>query len=178
MTIAVTPFDGLCGFRPLAEISHFLSTVPSLRKLIGDGSAKDFQSAVQGRETADSDEQMKKNKKALQTAFSTLMNCEKAKIAAAAKDLVQSAESEGENFAGGGGPSNGGKELADLVVRLNSQFEGDIGLFVLFFLNYVKLEIGEAMFLKADDIHAYLSGGRPISVLFQLLTEQVKLSHQ
>ena len=165
MTIAVTPFDGLCGFRPLAEISHFLSTVPSLRKLIGDGSAKDFQSAVQGQETADSEEQMKKNKKALQKAFSTLMNCEKANIAAAAKDLVQSAESEGENFAGGGGPSNGGKELADLVVRLNSQFEGDIGLFVLFFLNYVKLEIGEAMFLKADDIHAYLSGGAPISVL-------------
>ena len=31
---------------------------------------------------------------------------------------------------------------------------------MLFFLNYVKLEIGEAMFLKADDIHAYLSGGK------------------
>jgi mannose-6-phosphate isomerase len=31
-------------------------------------------------------------------------------------------------------------------------------LFVQFFLNYVKLEVGEAMFLKADDIHAYLSG--------------------
>lgn len=159
MTIAVTPFDGLCGFRPLAEISHFLSTVPSLRKLIGDGAAKEFQSAVQGQETSDSDDQIDKNKKALQAAFSTLMKSEKANITAAAKDLVASAESEGESFAGGGGPSNGGKELADLVVRLNSQFEGDIGLFVLFFLNYVKLEIGEAMFLKADDIHAYLSGG-------------------
>jgi len=51
-----------------------------------------------------------------------------------------------------------GKELADLVVRLDKQFPRDIGLFVLFFLNYVKLDIGEAMFLKADDIHAYLSG--------------------
>ena len=164
MTIAVTPFDGLCGFRPLAEISHFLSTVPSLRKLVGDGAAKDFQSAVQGQETSDSDDQVDENKKALQTAFSALMKSEKASITAAAKDLVSSAESEGENFAGGGGPSNGGKELADLVVRLNSQFEGDIGLFVLFFLNYVKLEIGEAMFLKADDIHAYLSGGTLILV--------------
>ena len=159
MTIAVTPFDGLCGFRPLAEISHFLSNVPSLRKLIGDGSAKEFISAVEGQETSDSDEQIEKNKKALQKAFSTLVNCEKANIQAAAKDLVKSAETDGESFAGGGGPSNGGKELADLVVRLNGQFEGDIGLFVLFFLNYVKLEVGEAMFLKADDIHAYLSGG-------------------
>jgi mannose-6-phosphate isomerase class I len=24
MTIAITPFEGVCGFRPLAEITHFL----------------------------------------------------------------------------------------------------------------------------------------------------------
>lgn len=162
MTIAVTPFDGLCGFRPLAEISHFLSTVPSLRKLVGDSAARDFESSVQGHETTDADEQIQKNKKALQAAFSALMKNEKSDIASAAKELIRSAETDSENFAGGGGPSNGGQELADLIVRLNSQFEGDIGLFVLFFLNYVKLEIGEAMFLKADDIHAYLSGGKSL----------------
>ena len=87
------------------------------------------------------------------------MNVEISAVATAARELIASAEADGESFAGKGGPSNGGQELANLVVRLNSQFEGDIGLFVLFFLNYVKLEIGEAMFLKADDIHAYLSGG-------------------
>ena len=159
MTIAVTPFDGLCGFRPLEEISHFLSTVPSLRSLIGDSAAKEFETTVSGHETAADEKDVEKNKKALQAAFSTLMKAEKSKIASAAKELVASAEKEAEKFAGGGGPSNGGKELADLVIRLNGQFEGDIGLFVLFFLNYVKLQVGEAMFLKADDIHAYLSGG-------------------
>ncbi|KAL9103024.1 MAG: hypothetical protein Q9163_001883 [Psora crenata] len=158
MTIAVTPFDGLCGFRPLQEISHFLSTVPPLRNIIGDSVARDFEDAIRGHETSDSEDDVKKNKKALQAAFSALMKTDKSTIASAAKDLVTVAEKDGENFAGGGGPSNGGKELADLVIRLNSQFEGDIGLFVLFFLNYVKLEVGEAMFLKADDIHAYLSG--------------------
>ena len=163
MTIAVTPFDGLCGFRPLQEITHFLSTVPSLRSLIGESAAKDFDNGVRGHETSDSEKDVEKNKKALQAAFSTLMKVDKFTVASAAKELVASAEKEGENFAGGGGPSNGGKELADLVIRLNGQFEGDIGLFVLFFLNYVKLEIGEAMFLKADDIHAYLSGGETIS---------------
>ena len=171
MTIAVTPFDGLCGFRPLKEVSHFLSTVPSLRSLIGDSAAKDFENAISGHETSDDEKDVEKNKKALQAAFSTLMKVEKSTVASAAKELVASAEKEGENFAGGGGPSNGGKELADLVIRLNSQFKGDIGLFVLFFLNYVKLEVGEAMFLKADDIHAYLSGGENIakSNLCQLL---------
>ena len=159
MTIAITPFDGLCGFRPLKEISHFLSTVPSLRKLIGESAAKDFESAISAHETSDSPKDLQKNKKALQAAFSALMTNDRSIVASAAKDLVASAKQDGGSFAGSGGPTNEGKELADLVVRLNSQFEGDIGLFVLFFLNYVKLEVGEAMFLKADDIHAYLSGG-------------------
>lgn len=159
MTIAVTPFDGLCGFRPLKEITHFLATVPSLRELVGEGAAKEFEEAVSGRETSGSAEETQRNKKALQAIFSALMTKDKSAVLAAAKELVASAEKEGENFAGGGGPANGGKELADLVIRLNGQFEGDIGLFVLFYLNYVKLEVGEAMFLKADDIHAYLSGG-------------------
>ena len=159
MTIAVTPFDGLCGFRPLVEISHFLSTVPSLRKLVGESAATKFETAVKGQETASSEQAVQSNKKALQTAFSALMNNDKTLVSSAAKELVTSAKADGENFAGGGGPSNDGQELAHLVIRLNSQFEGDIGLFVLFFLNYVKLEVGEAMFLKADDIHAYLSGG-------------------
>ena len=159
MTIAITPFDGLCGFRPLAEISHYLSHVPSLRKLVGESVANDFETTVKGNDTSEDAQVQEKNKNALKTAFSALMNSEKSDVATAAKELAASAKEEGESFAGDGGPSNEGKELADLVVRLNSQFEGDIGLFVLFFLNYVKLEIGEAMFLKADDIHAYLSGG-------------------
>lgn len=158
MTIAVTPFDGLCGFRPLAEIAHFFKTIPSLRKLVGEEEASNFENTIKGKETSDNAEDVKANKKALQSAFTKVMNADKDALATASKELIEAAQSEGSSFAGDGGPSNDGKELADLVVRLNSQFPGDIGLFVQFFLNYVKLEIGEAMFLKADDIHAYLSG--------------------
>lgn len=158
MTIAITPFDGLCGFRPLSEISHFFSTIPSLKGLVGEKEAQAYQTAVKGIETSDKKEDEEKNKKALQQAFGSLMNSKKEDVEAASKELVVSAKKEGASFAGGGLPSTSGQELADLVVRLNGQFPGDIGLFVLFFLNYVKLEVGEAMFLKADDIHAYLSG--------------------
>jgi mannose-6-phosphate isomerase len=158
MTIAVTPFDGLCGFRPLAEITHFLNTIPSFRNLVGEDEAKNFEQTVKGKETSSSEDEVAANKKALQSAFTKVMNADKDALASATKDLLQAANTEGASFAGEGGPSNGGKELADLVIRLDSQFPGDIGLFVQFFLNYVKLEIGEAMFLKADDIHAYLSG--------------------
>jgi len=151
MTIAVTHFDGLCGFRPLAELSHFLKNVSSLRELVGESKASEFEKTIEGGDES-------KFKNALQTAFTALMKNEKSAIESAAKKLVSAAETEGSSFAGGGVSATSGKELADLVVRLNKEFPGDVGLFVLFFLNYVKLEIGEAMFLKADDIHAYLSG--------------------
>ncbi|GAB7366531.1 hypothetical protein MBLNU230_g8519t1 [Neophaeotheca triangularis] len=158
MTIAITPFDGLCGFRPLAEVAHFLQHVPSLRHLVGEEAASEFEKTVKGQETTSDSNKTASNKKALQSAFASLMKSEASDIQAAAKQLLQQAKTEGDSFAGSGGPSNSGKELSDLMQRLDSQFPSDIGLFVSFFLNYVQLSIGEAMFLKADDIHAYLSG--------------------
>ena len=151
MTIAITDFEGLCGFRPLNEISHFLSAVPALRELIGEDEAKNFESTVKG-----SDESA--NKKALQSAFRKLMSSSKSDLESATKKLLSQAETEKDSFAGDGGPTNTGAELSELVTRLNGQFPNDIGLFVLFFLNYVTLSPGEAMFLRADDIHAYISG--------------------
>lgn len=159
MALALTPFEGLCGFRPLAEISHFLSSVDALRKIVGESAVKEFQEAIKNSESSDDLEDVKTNRKALRAVFSALMHYEKEQVISAAEELVASAKQEGEKFASGGGP-NDGQELAELVIKLNDQFPGDIGLFVLFFLNYVKLEPGEAMFLKADDIHAYISGGR------------------
>lgn len=169
MALAITPFDGLCGFRPLAEISHFLDSVPSLRSLVGEDEAKKFKETIKGQETTEDDSKTSENKKVLQAAFRGLMESNPEDIEKHAKDLIQQAKDEGDKFAGNGGPSNNGKELSDLMLRLQGQFPNDIGLFVSFFLNYVKLEVGEAMFLKADDIHAYLSGGNPSFLLYQLL---------
>lgn len=160
MTIAIAPFDGLCGFRPLAEVAHFLQHVPTLRQLVGEEAASRFEKTVQGQEDAEDASKVQENKKALQAAFASLMQSSSEDIAKAAPALIKQAKEEGAKFAGGGGPSTDGQELAELMVRLNSQFPDDIGLFVSFFLNYVKMEPGEAMFLKADDIHAYLSGGK------------------
>jgi mannose-6-phosphate isomerase len=158
MTIAVTAFDGLCGFRPLAEIAHFLKTIPSLRNLVEDAEASAFEASIKGQETSTDPVADSQNKKALQRVFAALMNATPEAIASGSKTLVESAEKEGDAFAAGGLPSTSGSTLSSLVQRLNSQFPNDIGLFVFFFLNYVTLSPGEAMFLKADDIHAYLSG--------------------
>ena len=49
--------------------------------------------------------------------------------------------------------------VKELVLRLEEQFPGDIGVFCVFMLNYVKLQPGDAIFLGAGEPHAYVSGG-------------------
>lgn len=158
MTIAVTDFEGLCGFRPLGEIAHFLSSVSALRELVGEDEAKSFIRTIRGQENDDSSESTAQNKRALQSAFAALMKSSPEAVAAAAGKLVADAEARGAEFADGGVDATSGATLSELITRLNKQFPDDIGLFVLFFLNYVQMSPGEAMFLKADDIHAYVSG--------------------
>ncbi|KAF1790632.1 Phosphomannose isomerase, type I, conserved site [Phytophthora cactorum] len=48
--------------------------------------------------------------------------------------------------------------LEKLVLRLDNEYPGDIGCFCPFLLNYITLEPGEAMFLGANEPHAYLFG--------------------
>ena len=48
--------------------------------------------------------------------------------------------------------------LGDLLHRLNKAYPGDVGCFVIYFLNRVLLKPGECMFLGANVPHAYLDG--------------------
>ena len=156
MTIAITPFEGLCGFRPLKEVSYFLKAVKSFRKLVGEDAAAQFEATVD-----DSSKSEAELKQALKDAFSSLMNAKEEDIKTAAEELLAQIKREDQSFAGGEStPTPGSKAFAELLPRLNGQFPNDIGLFVVFFLNYVELQPGEAMFLQADDIHAYISGGK------------------
>lgn len=153
MAIAITPFEGLCGFRPLGEVAHFLETVKPLRALVGEAEASQF---IQAAKEQGGDEASKK--KALQKAFGGLMSSSSDDIDREIASLVALAKSEGADFAAGGVPSTKGDVLVELVTRLHGQYGSDIGIFVLFFLNFVTLQPGEALFLVADDIHAYVSG--------------------
>ena len=51
-------------------------------------------------------------------------------------------------------------QCGELVMRLNSQFPGDVGCFCIYFLNHIVLQPGEAMFLGPNLPHAYLAGGK------------------
>ncbi|CAF4282829.1 unnamed protein product, partial [Adineta steineri] len=50
-------------------------------------------------------------------------------------------------------------ELSRLFERLNKQYPGgDVGLFSIYFFNYIILNPGDAILLKANIPHAYLHG--------------------
>ncbi|KAG8440299.1 hypothetical protein GDO86_006166 [Hymenochirus boettgeri] len=146
MAIALTTFRGLCGFRPITEIVAFLQAVPEFQALIGkeaaqqlEGIAKQFSSGIE-------------EQKALQSCFTSMMQSDKKKCAEQLNLFVQRVLQEAKSG------MDVSSYLGDLILTLYSQFPGDIGCFAIYFLNVVTLQPGEAMFLGANEPHAYLEG--------------------
>ena len=49
--------------------------------------------------------------------------------------------------------------LGRLFIRIYREFPDDVGCFIIYFLNHVVLEPGEAVYLAPNMPHAYLYGG-------------------
>lgn len=146
MAVALTSFEGFCGFRPVNEIAWFLDHVPEFAELVGEAAAAEFK---QHLHTAPHS--------ALHVLFGAVMAASELKIQQLAPRLAERAQREGANFAERA--PFGGKVLAELLVRVNAEFPQDVGLFCGgLMLNYVTLRPGEAMFLAAKVPHAYISG--------------------
>ncbi|XP_068881468.1 mannose-6-phosphate isomerase isoform X3 [Aphelocoma coerulescens] len=121
-----------------------MEDVPELRALIGEVAAEQL-------ERSGSDDPRGVSA-ALRVCFTRLMKSEKKFFVDQLNMLVRRISqevAEGKDTSG----SNG-----DLLLRLHSQYPGDIGCFTIYFLNLVRLEPGEAMFLGANEPHAYLHG--------------------
>jgi len=146
MAIALTPFSALCGFLPIDRIVSHLEVVPEFAGLIPLKVQQTFIAAASPHATST------EARNALRELFASLMTAEESRFVPALKTLV--------GRYGEGQVNETENGLADLVIRLNDQFPGDIGVFCPFVLNYVKLERGEAIFLGAGEPHAYVSGGR------------------
>ncbi|XP_068131785.1 mannose-6-phosphate isomerase isoform X1 [Hyperolius riggenbachi] len=146
MAIALTPFRGLCGFRPISEIVAFLQGIPEFRALIGQDAAQQLEASA-----ADLSKDLGV-RKALQKCFTCMMQRSKEEYANQLNLLVQRVKQQvdsGEDVS---------SVIGDLLLTLNSQFPGDIGCFAIYFLNVVTLQPGEAMYLGANEPHAYLEG--------------------
>ncbi|KAJ3220380.1 Mannose-6-phosphate isomerase [Dinochytrium kinnereticum] len=147
MAIALTPFEAFIGFRPLAEISHHLQTHPELRTLLDASTVTAFTTHVSTSTTPTPD----LDKIHLKSLFKSLMETEQSKVAEHVRKLVGRLRSLGVESLKKG-------TVEEIVVRLDEQFRDDVGVFCAFFLNYVELGVGEAIFLAANEPHAYLSG--------------------
>lgn len=150
MAIAITSFEGFCGFKPLEQIALHLQHVPEFREMVGNEIAEEFISNIKSSAQAGSPED-KTNRKLLQKVFNNVMSCDEARIATLAEKLMQRAQQHPKDF--------DDEKLPELLIRLNKQFPLDIGLFCGgLMLNHVFLKPGEGIFLKAKDPHAYING--------------------
>jgi mannose-6-phosphate isomerase len=137
----VRDFEALSGFCTSAEISAELISKPELRSCVGERHAAAFTSAASASASS--------QRAALQAAFTALMTSD--------SELYQAASQQLYDRLSAAGPS--GRSLKDwLFVRVFDQFPGDVGTLAVFFLNYIQLHPGEAVYLAANEPHAYLSG--------------------
>ncbi|TBU23587.1 mannose-6-phosphate isomerase [Dichomitus squalens] len=145
MALALTPFQALCGFLPLPRIADYLVDTPEFAALVPQAIREQFLQVASTEDSAGL-----KVKQALKDVFSAVMTADASLFQPELEKLVARYKS------GGAKPSE--KDVRDLVLRLDSQFPGDIGVFCAFLLNHLSLHPGEAIFLAAGEPHAYVSG--------------------
>lgn len=150
MALAVTDFEGFCGFKPLEEIADELQRIPELRNIVGDEVAEKFIKGIKPEAVKDSADD-ESNKKLLQEVFSKVMNASNETVVENARALIKRAHESPADF--------NKPTLPKLLINLNEQFPDDVGLFCGgLLLNHCTLKAGEAIFLRAKDPHAYISG--------------------
>ncbi|EGO01492.1 hypothetical protein SERLA73DRAFT_176798 [Serpula lacrymans var. lacrymans S7.3] len=140
MAIALTPFQALCGFLPVEQIAAYLVSTPEFASLIPNAIVNQF---LASSSTLDS-------KGPLRDLFSAFMSADVNQVKEEIIKLVTRYQA--------GEEKETEKGVKELVLILNEQYPGDIGIFCAFLLNYVTLSPGEAMFLGAGEPHAYVSG--------------------
>jgi mannose-6-phosphate isomerase len=121
MALALADFSALCGFAPPAEIKAALRDHGELRLVVGDAASDALLNADGGA-----------FKPALKAAFTALMTADPAPVASAVSALVKRLEGDKA-----GGRALSAKEA--LVLTLNGQYPGDVGVLSAFFLNHVRL---------------------------------------
>lgn len=142
MTIALTPFRALCGFRPLPEIVKAIQTYPELAELLH----ADQINALEKASTMQ-DKDSEEARSALQAIFSRVMRADPAQVADLLDTMVSRIQSKDDST-----------NLDRLILLLNEQYPGDIGCFAALFLNDILLQPGESLFLAANEPHAYITG--------------------
>jgi len=137
-------FLGFVGFRPLGEIKRFLEHIPELRGAIGSVPLiNEFLEAPS-----------KATLKNIVGQFFHRGVHDREVVREQVNSLVDRIKSD-DTF----NEVNEDGDLSKVVLKVNDQYPGDVGVFVTtFFMNFVKLSRAESVYIGADEIHAYLEG--------------------
>lgn len=142
---ALTAFEALCCFRPLEQVIAFLKMILPLRQLV----AAD---AVLGNLITDASAVMPASdsaaeKEALKKLMEQLYAAPEADCTAALKQNRKKLQREGPMCV-----------EDEIFLRLYDQYPNDVGCWMIYFLNYVQMTPGQALFLSDSEPHAYISG--------------------
>ncbi|MDO5032112.1 mannose-6-phosphate isomerase, class I [Corynebacterium sp.] len=143
LIVALSEFYAMAGFRPLEQTLRLFQALqcPELDHYL---------SMLAEDPAAESD-----NLRALFTTWITIP-------AAKRKELISAVVAAGQRLV-----DNQGELAADdawmatvmaTVLQLNEQYPGDIGVLGALLLNHVVLQPGEAVYLDASELHAYVRG--------------------
>eukprot|EP01026_Neomeris_dumetosa_P083988 TRINITY_DN97_c0_g1_i1.p1 TRINITY_DN97_c0_g1~~TRINITY_DN97_c0_g1_i1.p1 ORF type:complete len:345 (+),score=44.61 TRINITY_DN97_c0_g1_i1:117-1151(+) len=139
MALAIQNFSALCGFVGMEELKNVIQKNPELRNCVGQ---ENSDAIVNYDGTGDA-------KQILKAAFSSLMTCDpevvKENVDGLAERLIKLDSSEIS-------------KKDDCVIHLQEDYPGDVGVLAAYFLNLVELQPGQAMYLPANEPHAYVSG--------------------
>ncbi|MBO1266517.1 mannose-6-phosphate isomerase, class I [Arthrobacter cavernae] len=142
MIFALTPFKALCGFRTAAESRAIFAHLATVL----DSAAQDVPAVIDGviADLSGADESA-----ALQAAFSRLI---------AGGEDVTAASDQVISVLRSGAPTEPHTDALTAVLGINDAFPGDPGVLISLLLNLVLLNPGEAVYLPAGNIHAYIHG--------------------
>ena len=129
--VAVSAFSALCGFRPLSELQEIFLAFSESEERFGLLAAELASGAR------------------VQEIFTELL--EDTELVAKFSKSVGESDSIGED-------QPLAQAARDLALSLLEKHPGDTGVMVSLMLNHLVLEPGEAIFLPAGNLHAYLSG--------------------
>lgn len=150
MAIAITDFGGLCGFRPLSEIVYFIETVGEFKKLLSNDSIMKLKNA----------KTIEEERVALKQSYGEVMRTNEETISRSVKSLMAQVDGTGSLISDSNNfhiPDNS-VFMEELMLKVEREFPGDVGIFNMFFLNIVQLKPGDAIFLGANIPHAYIYG--------------------
>ncbi|MCC3772922.1 mannose-6-phosphate isomerase, class I, partial [Streptomyces sp. UNOC14_S4] len=131
---ALTPFEGLCGFRDPAATAELLAALDV-------DSLKPYADLLHARPEAD----------ALREVLTAVLTAEHGAIA----DTVHAATAAATRLAAEDGPHRGAYAAYASIAH---HYPGDPGVIAAMLLNHVRLSPGEALYLGAGVPHAYLDG--------------------